>query len=619
MKKTMMKILRLAVLSASLLIWAPAFAQVSPVGDAYTNTAKPKANNGAATLLSVDGATEITYIQFDLSSIPATADISQATLKLYVNGVATAGTFNVNYVTNVWSESTINTTNAPPVGTPIASDVSVTTAEANQYILVNITSAVQAWLSGSQTNNGIALVANGTFSATFDSKENTTTSHPPELDIAYASGTGTITGVTTASGSGLSGGGTSGTLNLSLTMGCASGQVLSWNGSAWVCTALGGGGTITGVTAGPGLMGGGTSGNVLLYVNSGVVPFLSAFNNFTQPNTFSAPTTFSTTGVAATIQVLDSSSDGQGGVNGQSANGIGVFGYGPLYVGVQGSGPTGVYGYGTNSSSVGVSGNGTTGVLATGITTGVSASGTTGVYAQGTSVGVEASGATGIYAQGTGAGYAVDAYNTVNGTGVLAGSYSGWAGWFNGNLEVDGSLSKAGGSFKIDHPLDPANKYLFHSFVESPDMMNIYNGNVITDSSGTATVAMPDWFEALNRDFRYQLTVIGQFAQAIVASKISNGSFMIKTDKPNVEVSWQVTGIRQDAWANAHRIPVEQEKPELERGYYIHPELYGAPEEKGILWATTPETMQRWKEARTKPAAAQPPAKPVRIAKPVKP
>jgi hypothetical protein len=149
------------------------------------------------------------------------------------------------------------------------------------------------------------------------------------------------------------------------------------------------------------------------------------------------------------------------------------------------------------------------------------------------------------------------------------------AGSLLGPVYVEGNLSKAGGSFVIDHPTDPANKYLYHSFVESPDMMNIYNGNVVTDSSGTATVTMPSWFEALNRDFRYQLTVVGQFAQAMVAAKISNGSFMIKTDKPNVEVSWQVTGIRQDAWANAHRIPVEVDKDSKYQGHYLHPELQG--------------------------------------------
>jgi trimeric autotransporter adhesin len=113
-------------------------------------------------------------------------------------------------------------------------------------------------------------------------------------------------------------------------------------------------------------------------------------------------------------------------------------------------------------------------------------------------------------------------------------------------------------------------------------------------------VQMPEWFESLNRDFRYQLTVIGQFAQAIVASEMANHSFTIQTDKPNVKVSWQVTGIRQDAWANAHRIPVEQLKSEKERGLYLHPELFGAPLEKSIGAARHPGVMKLMKEGKTK-------------------
>jgi len=156
------------------------------------------------------------------------------------------------------------------------------------------------------------------------------------------------------------------------------------------------------------------------------------------------------------------------------------------------------------------------------------------------------------------------------------------AGYFGGDVTVDGTLSNPGGSFKIDHPLDPANKYLYRSFVESPDMKNIYDGTVITDGSGTAIVTMPSWFEALNTDFRYQLTAIGQPAQAWVASEIANRSFTIKTSKPGVKVSWQVTGIRQDAWANAHRIPVEVDKAPQEQGHYIHPELFGHAGEPNI-------------------------------------
>jgi hypothetical protein len=157
-----------------------------------------------------------------------------------------------------------------------------------------------------------------------------------------------------------------------------------------------------------------------------------------------------------------------------------------------------------------------------------------------------------------------------------------WAGYFSGNVNVTGTLSKGGGSFKIDHPLDPTNKYLYHSFVESPDMMNIYNGNVVTDASGYAAVSMPDWFEALNKEFRYQLTVIGDFAQAIISQEIQNNQFIIRTDKPNIKVSWQVTGIRHDKFAEKYRIPVEENKTGKEVGKYIHPDAYGVSETLGV-------------------------------------
>lgn len=256
------------------------FGQITPSDDSYTNTVDSTTNYGSKTLLDVDAATQITYIQFPLSSIPSGASVSQATLKLYVNSVTTAGSFNVDYVNSAWSESKIDSSNAPPLGTTVASNVNVTTADKNQYILINVTSAVQAWLSGSETNNGIALVANSTFNATFDSKENTTTSHPPESEIAYAGGEGTITGVTTGSGSGLIGGGTSGTLNRALTNAYGANQVLQWNGTAWACASTGTG-TITEVTAGTDLTRGGASGAITLNLDTTKVPQLAASNTFT--------------------------------------------------------------------------------------------------------------------------------------------------------------------------------------------------------------------------------------------------------------------------------------------------------------------------------------------------
>jgi hypothetical protein len=260
----------------------------------------------------------------------------------------------------------------------------------------------------------------------------------------------------------------------------------------------------------------------------------------------------------------------------------------------------GVLGITTEHNHAGVRGENTDGGhgvegVSTGTLAGVSGSNTAsgiGVIGGSTnSLGMFASGSSGI-----------TAFNfSTSGVAVFGSSQvanGGLAGQFMGNVQVIGQLSKSSGSFKIDHPLDPQNKYLYHSFIESPDMMNIYNGNVTTSEDGEATVVLPDYFEALNRDFRYQLTVVGQFARAMVASTIKNNSFIIKTDQPSVEVSWQVTGIRQDAYANANRIQVEEEKPIAERGSFLHPEAYGQSAKRAEEADLPPEAKELIKKHR---------------------
>jgi hypothetical protein len=277
-------------------------------------------------------------------------------------------------------------------------------------------------------------------------------------------------------------------------------------------------------------------------------------------------------------------------------------------IGVYGVGGTGVYGTGAIS---GVEGQGNAPYSNAGYFLGWSAPAGSGYYG---SLGIEvfggngdpnsgSAGGTGIYAQGGGGtngdgygGYFVGGTQSLYGHGIVANGGSGYAGYFNGDVNVTGNLAKGGGSFKIDHPLEPANKYLYHSFVESPDMMNIYNGTVALDANGEAVIPMPEWFGVLNRDFRYQLTCIGGFAPVYVAEELANNQFKIGGGRAGLKVSWQITGIRQDAWANAHRIPVEEEKDARERGFYIHPELYGAPPERQIEWAHNPELMKRMKE-----------------------
>ncbi len=273
------------------------------------------------------------------------------------------------------------------------------------------------------------------------------------------------------------------------------------------------------------------------------------------------------------------------GVSGVSQGGYGVYGYNN-YNG---------YGvYGSSASSIGVYG----------ICTAIASEYSDHVSVQGE-----------IYSTYDSVGEAVEGIAHGGGSAVRGICTQGalTAGYFSGRVYIDTDLYVFGQkNFEIDHPLDPADKYLIHSCVEAPEAMNIYNGNITTDSNGDAVVTLPDYFEALNRDYRYQLTVIGQFAQAIVSSEISSNqlgiTFGIKTDKPAVKVSWQVMGSRADAYMKAHPTVVEQDKPAHEKGTYVHPELFGQPEEKSLAWAHDPALMQRLKNERLKQAPSAPPA-----------
>jgi hypothetical protein len=278
------------------------------------------------------------------------------------------------------------------------------------------------------------------------------------------------------------------------------------------------------------------------------------------------------------------------GVSGFSLGANGVRGVGgtdrsaggEIASGVFGSSPTGfgVRGMGTSNSGIAAvaygRGDGASGLhFSTEAGSGVSG---TSVL----SIGVNGFSFSGLGIRGEGRNGGVHGISTstaANAGGIIGENPSGFAGVFLGKVRVTGLLSKSGGGFEIDHPLDPANQYLRHSFVECPEMLNVYSGNVTTDDAGEASVALPDYFEALNHDFRYQLTVVGQFAQAIVSEEIRHNQFTIKTDQPRIKVSWQVTGTRQDPWAAANPIAVEEAKAAEEKGRYLHPELYARPEE----------------------------------------
>src|SRR5215211_3059520 len=176
----------------------------------------------------------------------------------------------------------------------------------------------------------------------------------------------------------------------------------------------------------------------------------------------------------------------------------------------------------------------------------------------------------------------------VSGQGRIAGD-------FQGIVRVAGNFQVVNGTknFKIDHPLDPQNKYLLHNAVESSEMKNVYDGVSQLDADGTASVELPEWFEALNGDFRYQLTAVGGTAPNLhVAEEISENRFRIAGGEEGMKVCWQVTGTRKDAWAAANPFEVEEEKPEEERGLYLQPDLYDAPEEQSVMRARTGVMME---------------------------
>jgi hypothetical protein len=159
----------------------------------------------------------------------------------------------------------------------------------------------------------------------------------------------------------------------------------------------------------------------------------------------------------------------------------------------------------------------------------------------------------------------------------------------------DGDMGATGvKSFVIDHPFDPENKYLKHFCTEGPVPMNAYSGNVTTDAEGNAWVELPNYFEEVNTNFRYQLTCIGTFASAIVGAEIQENRFQIRTDKPKVKVSWRVEADRNDRWVQEHPVSAEVQKPEFQRGTYMRPELFGQPRERKTTYDAQAEAVRKF-------------------------
>jgi len=341
----------------------------------------------------------------------------------------------------------------------------------------------------------------------------------------------------------------------------------------------------------------GTIGNSTISESSGVVTLTGGFSTSGDTSvggnlnvagsltgTTAALSTLTLTGSLSGTTASFAGSSSLGGNLGSFVNnadgGTGVSGTGGATGGNGDVGGNGVIGLGGNASGdtsrggAGIAGQG-------GIDT--SSTGVAGAGLIGFGGGASSSlGGAGVLAQGgaSDTGRGGDGIDATPGTG--AGG-TGLAGHFSGDIQVTGTIFAGVKDFMIDHPLDPANKYLYHTSVESSEMLNLYAGNAILGAGGEIAVQLPEWFDAENTDFRYQLTAIGVPAPGLyIAGEIHDRQFVIAGGQPGMKVSWQVTAVRQDAYAKAHPLEVEVMKPERERGRYIHPELYGQPKELQI-------------------------------------
>jgi hypothetical protein len=208
-----------------------------------------------------------------------------------------------------------------------------------------------------------------------------------------------------------------------------------------------------------------------------------------------------------------------------------------------------------------------------------------GIGVSGYASGVNSIGVSGMAPGGIGVIGSTSANSASGGRGVLGSApVGGTAVWAQGNFVAVGVKA-----FQIDHPLDPANKMLNHYCAEGPEPLNVYSGTALLDGAGNAIVTLPDYFETLNKNFRYQLTAVGAAMPNLhVQSEVQANQFTIGGGAPGMKVSWQVSGVRNDLYVQRAGYPVEIEKSPGQRGKYLVPELYNQPASQGINWTGEP-------------------------------
>jgi hypothetical protein len=558
--------------------------------------------------------------------------VFQKSSQIGINTTAPAATLDVNGKGDIRDTLTLFPKGTDPTlainGTPFKIDqIGKVTFAAGQTFpgtgtLTGVTTATGSGLTGGGTKGTLALGLTKTCSAKQVLQWNGSSW------ACWANGSGTITGVTTASGSGLSGGGTSGSLNLSLTTSCSSGQTLAWNGSTWACKTVGGSGTVTSVgLSAPStdftVTGSPVTASGALGLNWNVAPTSVATANAIvkrdSNGSFNA-TDINLGGVLNVASVFSAASNSYfgglvgigthspqallnlnygGGANsdtlliGNSGKGLQLRDTGgavdmeslgvPLFVNYATGQPTYLFnlvGIGTSNPQVELNLNQGDSATNDALLIGNYNKGLQ-LRDTGAAVDLESWGVPlyinnvtqqPAYVNPSGGPVFIGlpglAFPSALNVGALVVNGEYLSAYFTNDVTIGGNLFVSGTkNFRIDHPLDPTNKYLDHAAIESSEVLNQYSGNVILDDKGEGRVEFPAWFAAINEDFRYQLTAVGAPGPNLyVSEEIKDNSFTIAAGRPGMKVSWQVTARRNDACMKAHPYVVERDKPERERG-----------------------------------------------------
>lgn len=167
---------------------------LTAAADAHVNDSYPTSNYGTSTTLGIgkhpsSGNVFRTLVSFDLSTIPAGAKITSATLRLRFTGYdGSPASYNyfIRRLTGSWAETSV-TWNTQP-GNTTSGQTTYVGPTALAHYSYDVKAIVQAWIESGLANYGFMLLAQDEVSSTilrYASREDATVDYRPQLIVEY--------------------------------------------------------------------------------------------------------------------------------------------------------------------------------------------------------------------------------------------------------------------------------------------------------------------------------------------------------------------------------------------------------------------------------------------------